>query len=171
MQLVDLRRLLYQNHLWFESYSPDVRFAGKGRTCFTLLHNCLLTIRVFHRFFLSKEGFTALIAASSAGHLDCVKLLLDHGAEVNTADPVSIAAHDRTGLNMCFYISFTHVIERTHCTSSGGECRPHSDCKASLGARCQCRCGRSGTSFYFRSPISCSNTILTFCRAIVHRLV
>ncbi len=39
---------------------------------------------------LKKEGFTALIAAASAGHIDCVKLLLDRGAEVNTADPVSI---------------------------------------------------------------------------------
>jgi len=35
-----------------------------------------------------QEGFTALIAAASAGHIEVVKLLLDHGAEINTTDPV-----------------------------------------------------------------------------------
>lgn len=35
-----------------------------------------------------QEGFTALIAASSAGHIECVKLLLDHGADIHLADPV-----------------------------------------------------------------------------------
>lgn len=39
-------------------------------------------------FILVQEGFTALIAAASAGHIEVVKLLLDHGAEIITADPV-----------------------------------------------------------------------------------
>jgi hypothetical protein len=44
----------------------------------------------------AQEGYTPLIAASSAGKLECVQLLLDHGADVNIADPVistPIAAH------------------------------------------------------------------------------
>jgi ankyrin repeat protein len=36
-----------------------------------------------------QEGYTALIAAVSAGHYDCAKVLLSHKADVNLSDPVS----------------------------------------------------------------------------------
>jgi ankyrin repeat protein len=37
-----------------------------------------------------QEGYTPLIAAAGAGQLACVALLLDHGADVNIADPVRL---------------------------------------------------------------------------------
>ena len=37
---------------------------------------------------LQQGNYTVLIAAASGGHLDCVQLLVENGAEVNTADPV-----------------------------------------------------------------------------------
>ena len=35
------------------------------------------------------EGWTALMMASKAGHMECVTVLLDRGAEVNMQDNVS----------------------------------------------------------------------------------
>ena len=37
----------------------------------------------------SQEGWTALMLASRAGHMECVTVLLDKGAEVNIPDTVS----------------------------------------------------------------------------------
>ena len=37
----------------------------------------------------SQDGWTALMSASSAGKRECVKVLLDNGAEVNIQDKVS----------------------------------------------------------------------------------
>ena len=42
----------------------------------------------FHFLKFDQIGFTALIAAASKGHTSIVEKLLDHGAEVNVADPV-----------------------------------------------------------------------------------
>ena len=36
-----------------------------------------------------QDGWTALLRASGAGHMECVKVLLDNGAEVNIQDKVS----------------------------------------------------------------------------------
>ena len=36
-----------------------------------------------------KEGWTPLMRASNAGHMECVKVLLDKGAEVNMQNMVS----------------------------------------------------------------------------------
>ena len=38
-----------------------------------------------------QSGGTALMAASWAGHMKCVKVLLDRGAEINMQDKVSAA--------------------------------------------------------------------------------
>ena len=36
-----------------------------------------------------QDGWTALMMASKAGHMKCIKVLLDKGAEVNLQDKVS----------------------------------------------------------------------------------
>ena len=36
----------------------------------------------------NQEGFSALAVAANHGHLEAVRALLQHGAEVNLADPV-----------------------------------------------------------------------------------
>ena len=36
-----------------------------------------------------QDGWTALMKASKAGHMECVQVLLDKGAEVNIHDKVS----------------------------------------------------------------------------------
>ena len=36
-----------------------------------------------------QDGYTALMVASGSGHMECVKVLLDSGAEVNMQDKVS----------------------------------------------------------------------------------
>ena len=36
-----------------------------------------------------QDGWTALMMASEAGHMECVKVLLDKGAEVNKQNKVS----------------------------------------------------------------------------------
>ena len=36
-----------------------------------------------------QEGWTALLMASKAGHMECVKMLLDKGADVNMQDKVN----------------------------------------------------------------------------------
>ena len=36
-----------------------------------------------------QEGWTALMRASRAGHMECVNVLLDRGAEVNMLNKVS----------------------------------------------------------------------------------
>ena len=38
-----------------------------------------------------QHGGTALIWASGSGHMECVKVLLDRGADVNMQDNVSAA--------------------------------------------------------------------------------
>ena len=37
----------------------------------------------------SQEGWTTLMKSSRAGHMECVTVLLDKGAEVNIQDTVS----------------------------------------------------------------------------------
>ena len=39
--------------------------------------------------FSLQDGWTALMKASKAGHIECVKVLLDRGAEVNMQNKVS----------------------------------------------------------------------------------
>ena len=36
-----------------------------------------------------QDGWTALMVASGAGHMECVKVLLGRGAQVNMQDEVS----------------------------------------------------------------------------------
>jgi hypothetical protein len=38
----------------------------------------------------NQDGFTALIAAAAGGHLECVRLLVDHGADVHKGGPVRV---------------------------------------------------------------------------------
>ena len=40
-------------------------------------------------YFSLQSGQSALMKASSGGHVECVKLLLDQGADVNVKDNVS----------------------------------------------------------------------------------
>jgi hypothetical protein len=40
----------------------------------------------------AQEGFTALIAAAREGHSDCVRVLLDAGADKNATDKVRASA-------------------------------------------------------------------------------
>ena len=38
-----------------------------------------------------QDGWTALMLASGSGHMECVTVLLDRGAEVNMQNKVSVA--------------------------------------------------------------------------------
>ena len=40
-------------------------------------------------YFSLQDGWTALMKASEAGQVECIKVLLDRGAEVNMQDTVS----------------------------------------------------------------------------------
>jgi hypothetical protein len=63
-----------------------------------------------------------LIAAAAGGHLECVRLLVDYGADVQKSDPVRV--DDRMPLESAFYrrqhtyISLT-TIGRFDATSRG----------------------------------------------------
>ena len=49
-----------------------------------------------------QEGWTALMIASNAGHMECVNVLLDKGAEVNIHDKAS-------GVNILCVHAMQHV--------------------------------------------------------------
>ena len=55
-------------------------------------------------YFSLQSGQTALIKASSKGHVDCVKLLLEKGAEVDHEDKVSAVSE----LIICLACSFVY---------------------------------------------------------------
>lgn len=67
----------------FQTYGLQVRAILRS------LHRTTAEYHIYKLLELHvQEGYTALIAASSAGQLECVRLLIQHGADVNTADPV-----------------------------------------------------------------------------------
>ena len=45
-----------------------------------------------------QDGDTALIRASAYGHVECVKVLLDRGAQANLQDKVSTVPDQTNGL-------------------------------------------------------------------------
>ena len=53
-----------------------------------LLNICRCNIFTCDRFFSLQRGFTPLMVASEFGHIKIVKLLLEHGADVNTQNQV-----------------------------------------------------------------------------------
>ena len=46
-----------------------------------------------YMYFSLQYGETALMMASSGGHVECVKLLLDNGASADLSDKVSAVTH------------------------------------------------------------------------------
>jgi len=47
-------------------------------------------LKAMHQQHLVQQGFSALIAAAGQGHIVVINFLLDHGADLQLADPVSI---------------------------------------------------------------------------------
>ena len=46
-----------------------------------------------YMYFSLQRGYTALMMASSGGHVECVKLLLDKGASADLSDMVRAGSH------------------------------------------------------------------------------
>lgn len=77
---------------------------------------------------ISQYGWTSLLGAARGGHLDMARLLLDHGADVNTKDAVRQAI-ERSGPSGGGRYAGGIVFTRTgsecfscaaHCASAGG---------------------------------------------------
>jgi ankyrin repeat protein len=87
VQLDLLRRVLHHRHERNQGPVSDVRAPGTEQLFALLALRSALGVEGRTLFHL-QEGYTALIAAAGAGQLGCVQLLIQHGADVNTADPV-----------------------------------------------------------------------------------
>ena len=80
--------------------------------CVLLLHNvCINCLCLYYKgihgkpcdMFLSlQDGWTPLMGASGAGHVEFVKVLLDRGALVNLQDNVSAVANQATLYVSCW---------------------------------------------------------------------
>ena len=57
--------------------------------CVLFVHVCDIEDSNYNVYQSLQDGWTALMWASYKGHLDCVKNLLDKGAEVNMQNKVS----------------------------------------------------------------------------------
>ena len=66
----------------------DARAISRWCRCVCLLWATALSVVSSHAQF----GFTALIGAAGGGHSDCVRLLLDAGADKNATDEVRAGA-------------------------------------------------------------------------------
>ena len=60
-----------------------------------------------------QDGWTALMKASVAGKVECVKVLLDRGAEVNMQDKV-IGVIDTVCMQCSMYPEFPPLVEDVH---------------------------------------------------------
>ena len=57
--------------------------------CVLFVHVCYIGGSNYNVYYSLQDGRTALMWASYSGHLECVKDLLDKGAEVNMQSKVS----------------------------------------------------------------------------------
>ena len=57
--------------------------------CVLFVHVCNIEGSNYNIYLSLQDGWTALMHASSEGHLDCVKDLLDKGAKVSMQNEVS----------------------------------------------------------------------------------
>ena len=57
------------------------------------LHEIVITPCSVYMYFSLQYGETALMMASSDGHVECIKLLLDKGASADHLDEVSAGSH------------------------------------------------------------------------------
>ena len=57
------------------------------------LHEIVISPCSVYMYFSHQFGFTALMRASSGGHIECVTLLLDKGARANLSDKVRAGSH------------------------------------------------------------------------------
>ena len=78
------------------------------------------TVRVGYQC-IAQEGWTALMLAVSEGHTDCVRLLIDNGADKEAKDEVRYSAHSSSsdsqhdGLISCFVFANMSVDFRFMC--------------------------------------------------------
>ena len=74
---------IYLSVWLFLCTDPLVYSCGRDGWSVTLVH--------YDMHLPYQYGWTALMRASGSGHMECVKVLLDRGADVNMQDKVSAA--------------------------------------------------------------------------------
>ena len=77
--------LIYLSVWLFLCTDPLVYSCGRDGLSVTL-------VLVHHMHLPFQDGWTALMKASVEGHMECVKVLLDRGADVNMQEPLVSAA-------------------------------------------------------------------------------
>ena len=76
-----------------------------------MFHYTHQTLWIFNPLFLLDQGgWTALIRASYNGNNECVKLLLDSGADVNIVDNVCIANMFNRGIYKHIYVKYNFLL-------------------------------------------------------------
>lgn len=80
------------DHLHDDQGLHDLSFCvyGKDGVGWCVVYMILVVLSIIHVLLSLQKGWTPLTWASSAGHVECVQLLLDRGAHVNHQEDVSV---------------------------------------------------------------------------------
>ena len=110
-------------------------------------HDIVITLCNVYVYILSylQSGQTALMKASSEGHVKCVKLLLEKGADFNHKDEVSavslsvwyVPLCNSDIVHLCNTVKVTYVLSGNNCALDATQ----SGYRYTSASLCQRRCG------------------------------